>query len=240
MWQRNALVGKTRSGKTRFAIAMAGMYAQYLYYPYQIWWIDTKGDLDDLVALREFGFRNGASNQDMKTAGSIPGAIYFHIEPTDYTDDQSVVRQAQLIFAAAMQRGTQEKMDFNNVLVVVDEYVSVVPSQRSAGAALKDIFQRGGGKKSGIIGCTQEPTNIPRQLISQATHLFLFNLTYDYDIDRIRKMVPLYSPPIERGDEHGFYHVYVDGPSREIEYFRNQFEWWEQVDIKVPQQLVSA
>ena len=233
MEQRYALVGKTRSGKTRFAIALGGLFAQYLYPPWEIWWIDTKGDLDDLTALREFGFRNGASPRDLATPGAIPGALYWHIEPIDPSDEMSVINQAQIIFRAAMQRARQEEIDFNNILVVVDEYVSVVPSSRSAGAALKDIFQRGGGLKTGIVGLTQEPSFVPRQLISQATHVFLFNLTLDYDIDRIRKMFPWYEPPFKRGDDHGFYHVEVDS-NDPPEYFRNQYEWWENLNIDVP------
>jgi hypothetical protein len=239
LYQRYALVGKTRSGKTRFGITLAGMFAQYLYYPYQIWWIDTKGSLEDLGTLRQFGFRNGASSQDMKSQGAIPGALYFHIEPTDYTDDQSVVRQAQLIFAASMRRAQTERMDYNNVLLVVDEYTSVVPSTRSPGSALKDVFARGGGMKCGIIGLTQEPSFVPRQLISQATHLFLFSLSLDYDIDRIKKMIPTYVPPIERGDPYGFWHIYLDDTTQQTEYFHNQMEWYEQVDIEVPLVLAS-
>jgi hypothetical protein len=240
MTQRYALVGKTRSGKTRFAITLAGMFAQYLYYPFEQWWIDTKGSLEDLNTLRQFGFRNGASPQDMKSQGAIPGALYFHLEPTDYTDDLSVVRQAQTIFAAAMRRAQNERLDYNNLLITVDEYTSVVPSTRSPGSALKDVFARGGGLKTGIIGCTQEPSFVPRQLISQASHLFLFSLSLDYDIDRIRKMVPSYVPPIERGDPYGLYHVYLDGTNQEIEYFHHQMEWYESINIEVPTYLVAS
>ena len=233
MSQRYALVGKTRSGKTRFAILLAGLFAQHLSPPWEIWVIDTKGDLSDLQALRQFGFRNGASQRDMQSVGAIPGALYFHIEPLQYQDEQSVVQQAQVIFAAAMRRKDVERMPYNNVLVVVDEYVSVVPSTRSPGPALKDIFQRGGGLKTGIIGLTQEPAYVPRQLISQATHAFLFNLTLDYDIERIRKMYSFYEPPANRGDEYGFWHVQLDS-SAEPTYYKNQFEWWQNLEIDVP------
>ncbi len=239
MDMRYALVGKTRSGKSRFAMVLAGMFAQFLYPPWQIWWIDTKGDLDDLLTLRQFGFRNGASARDMGTPGGVPGAIYFHIEPTDYNDEQSVIQQAQLIFAASMTRGRADKIPFNSILVIVDEYVQVVPSTRNPGAALKDIFQRGGGLKTGIIGLTQEPVYVPRQLISQATHAFLFNLSLDYDIDRIKKMFPWYETPLSRGDEYGFWHIFIDG-SDGPQYYHNQFEWFESTDIEIPQFLVAA
>lgn len=220
-------------------MVLAGMFAQYLYYPWQIWWIDTKGDIADLVALRQFGFRNGAVTKDMNSQGARPGALYFHIEPTDYLDTASVISQAQIIFAAAMQRGRNERMDYNNVLVVIDEYVAVVPSERSAGAALKDIFQRGGGMKTGVIGCTQEPVSIPRQLISQATHLFVFNLTFDYDIKRMKSFIPEYSPPMERGDDYGFYHVTLEG-AKNVQYYKNQYEWFQNVDMEIPYELVAS
>lgn len=243
MSQRYAMIGKTRSGKTRFAIVIAGMYAQYLHPPWEIWWIDTKGDLDDLNALRSFGFRNGASKSDMQSRGSIPGAVYFHLEPTDYSDASSVINQAQLIFAYAMQRSNADRLPFNNVLVVVDEYVAVVPSSRSPGSALKDILQRGGGMKTGLIGLTQEPVYVPRQLVSQATHIFLFNLTYEYDIDWVRKIYKGYEPPARRGDQWGFFHLYVDGSSgggqQQVEYYRNQYEWFENVNIDVPVNILQ-
>jgi hypothetical protein len=234
MSQRYAMIGKTRSGKTRFAIVIAGMFAQHLYPPWQIWWIDTKGDLDDLTALRSFGFRNGASKRDMQGFGAIPGALYFHLEPTDYTDSQSVINQAQYVFGYAMQRSSAERMPFNNVLCIVDEYVAVVPSARNPGAALKDILQRGGGMKTGLIGLTQEPVYVPRQLVSQATHIFLFNLTYEYDIEWVKRIYKQYEPPLRRGDGYGFFHIYVDGTEQEVNYYKNQFEWFESVDIEIP------
>lgn len=224
---RCAFIAKTRAGKTSLAMVLAGTIAIALANTnWQVWMIDTKGDPDDLVGWRKWGFRNIASPRDQETS-LLKNAFYFRVDSEDSQGNAlSVVDQSQDIISAAYRRG--------NVLIIVDEYVSVVPSPRSAGAALLDVFQRGGGRKVGLIGLTQEPVYVPRQLLSQATHIFLFTLTHQYDIEWAQKICPGYVPPAERGDPHGFYYKWVDGPVNKWEYYSHQKDWYDSLRIAMP------
>lgn len=216
---RYCLIGKTRSGKTALAMVIAGTFARILEPPWQVWWVETKHDPKDIQALRKWGFTNAASDSDRQNS-NIKNALYFIVESG--VGGLSVVEQAQNIFRQAYER--------KHVIVVVDEYVQVVPSQQSAGAALLDVFQRGGGRNVGLIGLTQEPVYIPRQLKSQATHLVLLSLTYDTDIDHVHKMVRQYTNPLDKGDPYGFYWKWADGGG-EVVYWPNQNAWYQQLGV---------
>jgi hypothetical protein len=232
--QRYALVGKTGSGKTRLAMVLAGSWAWVLPAPWQVWWIDTKNVKEDIYALREWGFRNVASQADRDPAtGGLKNALYFYVESKDKDgNDVDTVDQVQAILRAAFDRG--------HVIVVVDEYVQAVPSPRSAGKALLDIFQRGRGRNVGIIGLTQEPVFVPRQLISQAAHICLLSVSYQYDTDYLKKICKIYVSPNKSvsaggpGDTYGFFWSWIDG-SGEWSYYRNQLEWYQDLMVRQPQ-----
>ena len=224
---RYALVGKTRSGKTALAMVLAGTFARTLASPWEVWWIDTKNDPKDLASLRGWGFRNAASKKDSSGEnGGLNNAVYFMIRTKNAKgEDLSTVDQVQMILEAAYDRG--------HVVLVIDEYVQAIVSARSAGKALLDVFQRGGGKNVGLIGLTQEPVYVPRQLISQATHIILLTLTYEADIKYVRNLNPNYVPPIKRGDPYGFYWSWVDG-SADWDYYENQSVWFDQLQVAKP------
>jgi len=202
---RYAFVGKTRSGKTFATTLLAATLLPWQGVqttkrkPWQIWWVDTKGGVEDLKRLAEWGFVSAA-----KAPKNWPRVLY-KVRPISTTDELDVARQVQKICWLATKRG--------NVLVVIDEYISCVMSSRSTGAGLKNLYQRGGGLNVGTIGGTQEPVGVPRQLVSQATHAFLFNVTYTYDMEWCNELCPQYGdgPP----DKHGFWYRWLDGPKRE-------------------------
>lgn len=219
---RYAFIGKTRSGKTALAMVLAGTFARTLPPPWEVHWIDTKNDPKDIKALRSWGFRNWASAKDRSPeSGGLANAFYHVLKSKDSKGNNiSVVDQAQAIFAMLYQQ--------RNVIVVVDEYVQVVYSVRDAGDDLLNIFQRGGGVNVGLIGLTQEPVYVPRQLISQATHICLLSLNYQNDIKIAKNICPVYVPPNKVGDPHGFYWSWVDG-SGEWDYYKNQRIWYDSV-----------
>lgn len=219
--ERYAFVGKTRSGKTALAMVIAGTWARTLPPPWEVWWVDTKNDPSDLAALRKWGFRNAVSQADRRNTGGLANALYFRIESHGDNENQ-IVDQAQAVFAAAYKR--------KYVLVVIDEYVHVVYSKVTAGSALMDIFQRGGGRQVGVIGLTQEPVYVPRQLISQATHICLLSLTYQNDIKYVRNICPIYVPPIRVGDPYGFYWSWIDGHG-EWDYYKDQRTWYDTLEV---------
>ena len=232
--QRYAIVGKTGSGKTRLAMVLAGTWAWVLPTPWQVWWVDTKNDKEDIKALREWGFRNAASPQDRSPeTGGLANALYYYIDSKDAQGhDIDTVTQVQAVLAAAYDRG--------HVIVVVDEYVQAVPSDRYAGKALLDIFQRGRGRNVGIIGLTQEPVYIPRQLISQASHICLLSVSYDYDVTYLKKICKIYVSPNKSvseggpGDTYGFFWSWIDG-SGEWSYYKNQQLWYNDLMVREPQ-----
>lgn len=197
---RFALVGKTRSGKTVSSLILVTMLLPFVFpskdhVPWQIWWMDTKGDKKDYRRLVKWGFRDASKAQ--------PGwpRLVFRVRPRDPDDELSVARQVQALAWRAARRG--------KVIFVVDEYVSCVLSSRTMGAGLKNLAQRGGGLGVGLFGGTQEPTGVPRQLLSQATHEFLFNVTFNYDVEWCQSQCPIYGdgPP----DKHGFFYRWLDG-----------------------------
>lgn len=222
--ERYAFVGKTRSGKTALAMVLAGTFARTLSQPWEVWWFDTKNDPKDLAELRKWGFRNAASEEDRKPErGGLSNALYFIIK--EDKGGVSTVEQVQDLCDKAYKR--------KHVLVVIDEYVQACPSARSAGQDLLNLFQRGGGRNVGIIGLTQEPVYVPRQLISQATHICLLSLTYENDIKYARNICSVYTPPIKAGDPYGFYWSWVDG-SGEWDYYENQAAWFSQLQAAKP------
>lgn len=190
--QRYALVGKTGAGKTTLAVALASLLLPWGHdSAWETWWGDSKGQREDLDRLRRWGYTEGAKGHVERRL------IRFR---SDADGSQSEHAQ-QVALAAAAQE---------NVLLVIDEYTSVVESERRAGRGLLHAFTRGRGLDLGVIGMTQEPVFVPRQLLSQAAHIFLLNLSFARDVDWARKVLPDYIPPLERGDAHGFYHVATD------------------------------
>lgn len=218
---RYALVGKTGSGKTQLAIVLAGTFARSLSPPWEVWWIDTKNVDEDIKTLRSWGFRNAASAEDQATS-RITAAKYFYVTAGDERFNPATVEQVQAILKAAYDR--------RNVVVVVDEYTQAVPGQRNPGAALRDVFARGRGRGVGVIGCTQEPVYVPRQLISQASHTVMLNVSYAYDIKYLKGIDPVYIPPIKHGDRYGFYWRWNDGGG-DMDYFPNQRVWYDQLMV---------
>lgn len=195
---------------------------------WEVWWLDTKGDRSDISKLRKWGFRNASSDEDRSTTGGLPNAIYYIIKPIQGEQD-SVIHQSQEIIEQAYKR--------THVILVIDEYAQVIISKQTAGQPLLNVFQRGGGLNVGLIGLTQEPVFIPRQLISQATHLVLFNLTFQRDIDYVRQFYKPYVPPGRNGDPHGFFWSWVDGNNPSFSYYGDQKQWYDDLKVAMPKRL---
>lgn len=215
---RIALVGKTRSGKSVATLIIVSILLPFVdpaqnrdKVPWQVWWVDTKNDTKDLRRLRQWGFRSPT-----RAPKNWP-RLLFKIRPIDLTDELSVARQVQALAWKAARRG--------KVIFVVDEYVSCVMSTQTMGAGLKNLAQRGGGLGVGLIGETQEPKFVPRQLLSQATHELLFRVTFNRDMEWCQEECEFYGtgPP----DKHGFWYRWLDGvgSSSQWIYFRDIMEF---------------
>lgn len=205
-WDRYAFVGKSRSGKTVGATILATSIISYdrnLANGWEAWWIDTKNDRRDIARLKQWGFEfynplagRGIIRRD-KSARKLIVVPFERGKPKSTVD-----RVNEICYKALDQHG---------VLLIIDEYRHVVPTTRTASPGILHVHQRGAGRDVGVIGCTQEPVEIPRQLLSQAAHIFLFDLTYPYDIKYAKTLFPRYKPPREQGNRHGFYHGWIDG-----------------------------
>jgi hypothetical protein len=215
---RFAVIGRTRSGKTTFGTALAASMVSYdarIAGGWQVWFIDTKHDPRDLQALRRWGFEHGDSERVDRAKGP---RIVFSLYAKGA---RTVKQQAAWLFKAAMQR--------HGVLVVIDEYKSVVVSKINAGPELDDLFERGGGLEVGTEGFTQEPCGVPRGLFSQATHVFLFDLWFRNDLKLVREMFGEYRRPAELGYPHGFYAGYVgDG---QWQFYRHSKDYFDKMGV---------
>lgn len=231
--QRFANIGKTRCGKTAFSMALSGLLVP-MQSDWEAWWIDTKHDPKDIAALYEWGYsttvpKTGFWNRLWQPEKPSPRRLFI---ANSKGEAQDIVGRAY---------------DKRGVLVIVDEYTEVVQSQQNPGEELLDVFTRGGGVDVGLIGHTQEPVYVPRQLLSQATHQFLFNVSYPYDIQYLQGLFQAYIRPtrlpVEDPDNwghtsrqehsHGFYHIAVDYDG-EGEYFRNMYQWFKTIQGGIP------
>lgn len=212
---RYALVGKSRSGKTSFGVVLASCIVPYdkkAANGWEVWWVDTKNDKRDIDRLHRWGFTDGYKGKTPRKIIMVP---FEKGKPT-----ATVEAVNDICYRALEQHG---------VVLVIDEYRHCVPTTRTASPGILHVHQRGAGRDVGLIGMTQEPCDIPRQLISQASHAFLFNLTYPYDIKYARSMYPLYQPAKDRAgglekNSHGFYHSWLDGDG-EYDYYPHQGAW---------------
>jgi hypothetical protein len=206
---RYAFVGKTRSGKSTLAMLVACRIIPRdpkLANGWQLRWVDTKGDPRDAARLRQWGF-------DSKRGTRI------HIRvPFEENNPEATVEAVNNICYKALRDG--------GVLLVIDEYRHVVQSTRTASPGLLHVHQRGGGLDVGLIGQTQEPVDIPRQLVSQSSHIVLANLSFPNDIKYAKTIYPQYRPPNlpPSRDKHGFYWGNIDGDG-EWTYHPHQAEW---------------
>jgi len=197
---RYSVVGKTGSGKTLFTIALVCLLVDLNNRAgWEIWWLDSKRDPDDRKILDSWGFTDiSAPWWKERTSRKV-----ITLDPAN----GPVEWQAQAWAKRALERG--------QVLLVADEYKQVCLSTRRAGPGMEDVHLRGRGLKVGLAGQTQEPCEIPRQLLSQATHLFLMNLTYPADIKYAQSLYRDYQPPnLEFGDRHGLWYAHIDGDAR--------------------------
>lgn len=222
-WDRYAFIAKTRAGKSFATIILLSILLPWKWptkerLPWQVWWIETKCVNADIRRLRKWGFRRPSEVDENRWP-----RLLFVVKPIDTHDELSVAHQVQAIAWKAARRG--------NVIVVIDEYVSCVMSARAMGAGLKNLAQRGGGLHVGLIGGTQEPVGIPRQLVSQATHAFLGHVTYTHDVAWCQELCPIY-PDTGPPHRHGFYYRWLDGPpgskASQWMYYRDIFAFVEQ------------
>lgn len=199
---RYAVVGKTGSGKTHFSVVLASLLVPHDDPHFECWWLDSKMDPRDAKMLGRWGF----GRKDCPARKRVP-----------------MIGDVN----SAAQRACDDALRQRNRLIVVDEYKHCVDSARRAGYGIEGVHLRGRGLNVGMIGQTQEPVDIPRQLLSQAAHVFLFDLSYPTDIKYVRSLYPDYDRPPHT---HGFFHAYIDGDVT-WRYYPHVRAWYDSLGI---------
>lgn len=202
---RYTIIGKSGSGKTTFTLVLATKLLPWK--PFepgqtQIWWIDTKGSDEDLASLARAGFCNPHNRTSNRILFKVRG------------DAEQRYEQANAIFKLAYKR--------TNVLIVIDEYKQVIKSDRKAGEWLEQLHMQGRGLNIGLIGETQEPAYIPRQLISQASFIYLFRLFFLIDIETAKKYYSGYD--VDDMGVHSFYWTAVDESKSNWKYCKDYLD----------------
>ncbi len=162
--------------------------------PWRVIAVDTKRAAEDAPKFAAIGPTTDHLGDVWRMAR--PGVVF---RPS-WGQDSDCVGDVQALCAQAYERG--------HVTLYIDEYKEVVESVQRAGASLQRCFQQGRGRLVGVWGATQEPVFVPRQLLSQATHVCLFDLFYPPDQDFAASMNADWRRP---PDLHGFWYVHVDG-----------------------------
>lgn len=207
--ERVYIVGKTKSGKT--------FLARHLMRPVKrLVVIDPKNGLKDW-GLEEWNsetikvFEDGGDIQ--LRVGPEPGR-----DLTEYWND---------IFWTIYEVG--------NCVVYIDEIYLLAEGNKYP-QALKFIWTTGRERDIGAFSISQRPRYIPKYLISEAEHFFVFRLLLEDD----RKFVASFTHadmanPIPRGDEHGFYYMSLDSyEPKYVSKMRTEHgdEWGEMAEME--------
>jgi energy-coupling factor transporter ATP-binding protein EcfA2 len=221
---RISFVGKSGSGKTTAAICVACALVPHSETGpddgWEIWWIDSCQKEDDIKTLKQWGFDRGFNTR----RGRRSNRRLLTITEPDTGDKDGIPlwQQCDDICKRALKR--------RRVLLCVDEYSHVKLSTRRTGPQLGNVHKRGRGLGVGLLGLTQEPVEIPRQLLSQAVHLHLHDVSYPADIKYAKTLYAGYghNATAERPDRpphpHGFYSAHIDGAAIWT-YYRSIGQW---------------
>jgi hypothetical protein len=225
---RYAMIGKTGSGKTHTSMALftliTAVVNEKAIQPWSVWWVDSKGDPGDIARLRQWGYERVKHLNGLDPDGP---ELYRYFKLETRPGEENVAPQVAEIARCAYQR-SKHPTNPRPTLLVIDEWTQVIFSRQNMGPRLLDIEQRGRGNRCGLAGLTQEPVYVPRQLLSQATHQFLFSLSHVADIDHVRNFCPAYEPPNEKGHTYGFWYRHVDGNAK-WQFFAHEAEFFDWV-----------
>ncbi len=212
--ERVYIVGKTRSGKT--------FLARHLMRP-----VRRLVVIDPKNALKGWGLEEW-SPETVKTFEEGED-IQLRVGPEPVED---IVRYWNDIFWIIFEAG--------DCVVYIDEAYLLSEGQKYP-QALMFIWTAGGERDIGAFSVSQRPRFIPKYLISEAEHFFVFRLLLEDD----RKHVASFTHadmvnPIPREDKHGFY--YMDLDSFEPKYIskletEHGDEWGEITGLETEEEL---
>lgn len=163
--ERTLILGDTGGGKTQFG----GFLLSKQNFKRKRWIItDYKGDelLNSIERAREI---------DVGEIPKKPGLYISHPRPTDEGDD-------------AVEQWLWDIWDEENVGLYIDEG-ALIPNARTKGA-FASIAIQGRSKRIPTITLSQRPVDISRYTVSQSSHIIMFPLMDQREIDAATNVVP--------------------------------------------------
>lgn len=191
------IAGRTGTGKTYLT-------RKYLAGYERVWVLDTKGTLewrevpkDQQVTITRL--------VDLK-AVNVPKVIYKP-EPEEMLEEFYNAFFKAAYFA-------------RNLIVWIDEAMSVCPSPHKIPEYYKAILTRGRELKVSAWSLTQRPTGIPQIIISESTHIFAFDLNMPQDRAKIAEVsgaTEFYAKPSSKSKtRYGFWYYNVSWESAKL------------------------
>lgn len=170
------VTGKTGSGKTHFTKTILwNMYHAKVYH-------DVKHEeltKDSLLLTRNDTYQaHGIQELIGLLNKGITSIVYLPPMGLDDSRDQDDFnRLCEVLY----KRG--------NICLFVDE-VTAVCNQHQMTTFHKEIMVRGRTRNVGIVNLSQRPKEIPNNIITESEHQFIFKLSLDSDIIKLKGIIP--------------------------------------------------
>jgi energy-coupling factor transporter ATP-binding protein EcfA2 len=101
-----------------------------------------------------------------------------------------------------------------NFFVYTDEVVAVINTIRTFPKYLRICYQMGRQVGMSMLSTSQRPCDIPKWLITEVEKMYIFSLTAESDIKRIKEGMADYNPnKLKSKHEFLFNDIYSDNPS---------------------------
>lgn len=198
-----ALIGKTRSGKTHLGLALADSR------PYVI--IAATKRHDPLLESAQHGYKVVESMREIpRTESGRPVYRKVIVWPGRAIFAESDRLRLQ---AASLRETLATAERQRNWTVFLDETMWAY-DRLGLKKELDSVWYQGGSAGVSLVACAQRPTRVPRLMISQASHLFLWYISDKRDLEPLRDIAGAVPPEIVEAtlptldwDRHEFLYV---------------------------------
>ena len=197
------LIGKTRSGKTHLSLALADTRTYVI--------IAATKRRDPLLAAAQRGYKVVESMREIpRTETGRPVFRKVIVWPGRAIHAES----ERLRFQAASLRETFATAERQgNWTVLLDETMWAY-DRLNLKKELDSVWYQGGSAGVSLVACAQRPLRVPRLMISQAAHLFLWYVSDKRDLEPLRDIAGAVPPAIVEAtlptldwDRHEFLYV---------------------------------
>lgn len=209
--QHVTLIGKTNSGKTHLALELADLR------PYVV--IAATKRRDSLMSdAQAHGYRIVPSMREVPyTETGHP--VFNRVIVWPATDSPSE-RNRQAIQAAVLREtlsiAERQSKGYSGWTVLIDETMWAY-DMLGLKRELDAVWYQGRSAGMSLIACAQRPTRVPRLMISQASHLFLWMVSDKRDLEPLREIAGAVPPQVIEDvlptldfERHEFLYVGVD------------------------------